>query len=840
VLSSPPSHPVSNPERLAALRRTELLDTPADEAFDRLTRLATALLRAPMAMLALVDSRRDFVKSGVGLPAAITVGRELRVTRSFCHRVVEGGGPVVVDDARVHPEFAGYPAVAEMGLVAYVGVPLVTSDGHAIGALGVGDVAPRAWREADVSALRDLAGAVMTEVELRMRVAEQVRTERLLRESTDQFAQAFRLSGVGTAITAPDGRFLEVNDALCALLGYEASELLGVTFRRFTHPDDVPASEAARRDLLAGVCNARQIEKRYVHRHGRSVWVLVSVTLVRDAGGRPAHFIAQMQDITDRREAERALRENEEKYRSVVDGTRNVIFQTDGEGRWTFLNPAWTELTGAPVAESLGRSFLDGVHPDDRAACAEALRPVLEGAQEYCQHQARYLTRAGEVRWVDLHARAPRRTRDGDDATAGSGAGGRSAGGAPRGVAGTLTDVTERKQLEEQLRQAQKMEAVGRLAGGVAHDFNNLLTAIKGYGGLLLEALHPSDARRADAEEINKAADRAAALTRQLLAFSRKQVLKPVVLDLNTVVTDMESMLRRLIGEDVLLTTGLDADLGPVRADRGQLEQVLMNLVINARDAMPGGGRLSVETANVDVRRRFVDRQLSVDPGHYVMLAVKDTGCGMDEETQQHIFEPFFSTKGVGGTGLGLATVYGIVRQSGGFIRVESALGDGTTIAVHLPRTADAVPASERAPTAAPALSLAGRETVLLCEDEDALRSLARRVLERLGYAVLEARHGAEAIVVAAAHPGEIALVVTDVVMPQMGGRELVEQLSTVRPSVRVLYMSGYTDGDIIRRGLAREGREFLQKPFTPEALARKVREVLTAPLGATASRTSE
>jgi two-component system, cell cycle sensor histidine kinase and response regulator CckA len=458
------------------------------------------------------------------------------------------------------------------------------------------------------------------------------------------------------------------------------------------------------------------------------------------------------------------------------------------------------------------------VHPDDRAALAEALRPVLAGEQEYCQQQARYLTSAGAVRWVDVHARAPRRPHD----RTADGAAARSAG-----AAGTLTDVTERTQLEEQLRQAQKMEAVGRLAGGVAHDFNNLLTAIKGYGGLLMEALHPSDVRRADVQEINKAADRAAALTRQLLAFSRKQVLKPVVLDLNDVVADMESMLRRLIGEDVRLATGLSSDLGAVRADRGQLEQVLMNLVINARDAMPGGGALTVETANVDVRRRFVDRQLSVDPGHYVMLAVRDTGCGMDEETQQHIFEPFFTTKGVGGTGLGLATVYGIVRQSGGFVRVESAPGVGTTIAVHLPRTADAPATGERVPSPAP--PLAGRGTVLLCEDESAVRALARRVLEGQGYTVIEAAHGAAALAVAAAHAAEITLLVTDVVMPEMGGRELAEQLTAARPGLRVLYMSGYTDGDILRRGLAREGRAFLQKPFTPEDLARKVQAVLTA-----------
>src|SRR5215212_8627915 len=314
VLPTPASHAITHPERLAALRRTALLDTPADEAFDRLTRLATVVLRAPVGMLALVDSDRDFVKSGVGLPAPLVAGRELRLTPTLCHRVVETGEPLVLEDVRAHPEFGSFPGT-RMGLGAYLGVPLVTSDGYAIGTFCVADVAPRRWSDADVAVLRDLAGAVTTEVELRTRAAEHERAERLLRESTQQFAQGFHETSVGTAIVAPDGRLLDVNDALCALLGYEPGELIGVTLRRLTHPDDVDASEAVRRGLLAGTASGRQIEKRYLHRDGHNVWALASVTLVRDAVGRPAHFVVQMQDITDRREAERALRERSEERR---------------------------------------------------------------------------------------------------------------------------------------------------------------------------------------------------------------------------------------------------------------------------------------------------------------------------------------------------------------------------------------------------------------------------------------------------------------------------------------------------------------------------------------------
>ncbi|MDY7041804.1 MAG: GAF domain-containing protein, partial [Chloroflexota bacterium] len=389
-------------------------------------------------------------------------------------------------------------------------------------------------------------------------------------------------------------------------------------------------------------------------------------------------------------------------------------------------------------------------------------------------------------------------------------------------------DITERKLLEEQLRQAQKMEAVGRLAGGVAHDFNNLLTAIIGYSDLLQRGLNPYDPRRNDVLEIKKAADRAAGLVRQLLAFSRKQMLQPKVLDLNATIVNMKKMLHRLIREDIELLTILDPDLGSVKADPGQIEQVIVNLVINASDAMPQGGKLTVETMNVYLDEEYDHPTVSVQPGPYAMIVVSDTGVGMDEDTQSHLFEPFFTTKEMGkGTGLGLATIYGIIKQSDGHIEVSSDLGQGTTFKVYLPAISEAVETAKQAAISdGPAL---GQETILLVEDEETVRDLARRVLLQRGYTVLEARHGKEALRICEEHEGPIDLLMTDVVMPEMNGRDLAEHLAPLYPEMKVLYVSGYTDNAIVHHGILESGVNLLPKPFTPSILARRVREVLDA-----------
>jgi nitrogen-specific signal transduction histidine kinase/ActR/RegA family two-component response regulator len=388
-------------------------------------------------------------------------------------------------------------------------------------------------------------------------------------------------------------------------------------------------------------------------------------------------------------------------------------------------------------------------------------------------------------------------------------------------------DITEHKRVEERLRASQKMEAVGRLAGGVAHDFNNLLMVMRGYGELMLNQLDANDPLRRNAEEIQKAAERATALTQQLLAFSRKQVLQPKVLDLNTVVTEVEKMLRRLIGEDIELATTLDPALGPVKADPGQIEQIILNLAVNARDAMPQGGRLTLKTANVTLDQAYVRQHMGATLGPYVLLAVSDTGVGMDAETQSHIFEPFFTTKGAGkGTGLGLSTVYGIVKQSGGTIWVESAPGRGTTFEIYLPLVEEAAASGELHP-ALPAPTPGGSETILVVEDEMSVRKLAAEFLGSNGYRVLEAQDGGEALQVCEEHRAPIHLLMTDVVMPGMSGRELAVRLVGARPEMKVIYVSGYTDDAIVQHGVREEGTVFLQKPFSLETLAHTVREVL-------------
>lgn len=387
-------------------------------------------------------------------------------------------------------------------------------------------------------------------------------------------------------------------------------------------------------------------------------------------------------------------------------------------------------------------------------------------------------------------------------------------------------DVTENRAVEDQLRQAQKMEAVGRLAGGIAHDFNNLLTAIMGYGELAAGRLKPDDPTRTELSEIDRAAHRAADLTRQLLAFSRKQVLQPRVVNLNGIVSQTDKLLRRLIGEDVELVTRLHEPLGSVKADTGQIEQVLVNLAVNSRDAMPQGGKLTIETSEVELDESSSAFHFEVPPGRYVLLAVSDTGTGMDAQTLSHVFEPFFTTKEAGrGTGLGLSMVYGVVKQSGGHVTVYSEAGIGTTFKIYLPRVEDA-PEEDRAPSDH-ATPLGGAETILVVEDEEAVRRLTCRTLEAHGYRVIPAADAHDALLLCERYAGQIDLMVTDVVMPELSGRAVARRAAVLQPRMKVLFMSGYTDDAIVQHGVLDAGTAFLQKPFTPRSLAAKVREVL-------------
>jgi PAS domain S-box-containing protein len=518
---------------------------------------------------------------------------------------------------------------------------------------------------------------------------------------------------------------------------------------------------------------------------------------------------SQIGQFIERKRAEDALRESETTYRSLVETSPYGIFRSTLDGRLLAVNPALVSMLGyASEAELLDKRLTSDILavPEDRDRLLDAV--VMTGS---VTHESVWKRKDGRRITVRQTGRVARQ-----------------ADGSVAHFTVVVEDITQHRLLEDQLRQAQKMEAVGRLAGGVAHDFNNLLTAILGSNDLLLETLPPNHPGAADALETRKAALRAADLTRQLLAFSRQQVLAPRVLSINGVVADMDRMLRRLIGEDVDLRTILAADVGAVRADLGQLEQVILNLAVNARDAMPQGGKLTIETSNVDLDEAYGAAHAAVQPGPYVSLAVSDTGSGMDVATQARIFEPFFTTKPKGkGTGLGLATVYGIVKQSGGHISVDTEPDRGTSFKIYLPRVAAAVEAAE-APQPGGA-SLRGSETVLLVEDQEEVRRLTSRLLEARGYRVLVAADGHEALSMAESLAGPLHLLVTDVVMPHLSGREVALLLAPQHPAMRVLYLSGYADESIVRHGVLEPGVAFLQKPFTADALARKVRAVLDA-----------
>ncbi len=502
------------------------------------------------------------------------------------------------------------------------------------------------------------------------------------------------------------------------------------------------------------------------------------------------------------------LVEREALFRLISENAADMIAVVDASGKRVYNSPAYERILGYTQEELLSTSAMEQVHPDDRARVEEVAKEARAGG---AGRSIEYRMRHKNGSWRQLESTAST-VRD------------------EQGKVETLIivnrDITERRHLEEQLRQSQKMEAVGRLSGGVAHDFNNLLGVIIGYAEFLQEGLDTANPLRASVDEILQAGKRAASLTRQLLAFSRQQVLDPKVLDLKTCVTDMEKLLRRLIGEDIELTTVMDPELGKVKADQGQLEQVVMNLAVNARDAMPQGGKLIIRVENTVMDREFVRRYpYPVQPGPYVLLTVTDTGIGMNAETKARAFEPFFTTKEKGkGTGLGLSTVYGVVKQSGGYIDVDSAPDAGTTFKIYLPRVHEEIAAERQRGQGAPST---GNETILVAEDETALRTLTCMTLELSGYKVLQAKDGLDALEVNRKHSGSIDLVLTDIVMPGMGGRALAEELMRLRPEIRIVYMSGYTGQAVGSQGPVEPGSFYLHKPFTREALTQKIREAL-------------
>ncbi|MDB5310155.1 MAG: Blue-light-activated protein [Gemmataceae bacterium] len=628
------------------------------------------------------------------------------------------------------------------------------------------------------------------------------RTTELLRAVADSTTDA-------VFVKDPEGKYLLCNPATAAFLGRPAEDVLGRTDAELFEPEGARLVMA--RDRLVIESGRPQTDEETLTLAGVTRTFLATKAPYRDGHGTVIGVVGISRDVTDRNRLAAERDSLLARLQIHIERMPLVYVLFDAGFRVTDWNPAAERVFGYPKAEALGKGPGDLIAPSFRNG-ADAILARIRAGDMAAHSVNENLTKDGRVvtcEWFNTPLVA-------DD-------------GKFVGLLCLAQDVTQRRVLEEQFRQAQKMEAVGQLAGGVAHDFNNLLTIINGYSDLLLGSLPPGDPSRELLAEIHKAGERSAGLTRQLLAFSRKQVLATWILDLNAVVADTTSLLRRVIGEDVRLSTAPGRGLWPVRADAGQVEQVLLNLAVNARDAMPRGGKLTIETANVELDEGYASSHSDARPGSHVLLAVADTGHGMTPEVRAKIFEPFFTTKEVGkGTGLGLATVYGIVKQSGGHIGVNSEVGVGTTFKVYLPRVepeGGAVNDPSRRPTPP-----RGSETILVVEDEPAVRALTRHVLRQAGYAVLEAADGDTALRVAAGHAGPIHLLVTDVVMPGFGGREVAEQLAGRHPGMRVLFVSGYTDDAVVRHGVLYDRVNFLQKPFTPIALAQKVREVLDAP----------
>ena len=720
--------------------------------------------------------------------------------------------PVLSDDAATNDERRRWQQ--RIGLHSVLIVPLRVQ-GRSIGALTLGRFRPesppfQASDQALAQTLADHAGLALENARL-FAAAEAARrkaehAEHAMREADAAHRHFFESSpNASFVVDAASLQIVEANDAALRLYGYSRAEFMQLHLRDLRYPEDEQRLNEVLKAAGSGVTNGPA-------RHRRKDGSLIHVeggSHLSTFEGRPARMVV-LTDQTLRVQAELERDQSEKRLRRTLDEMREGYTIMGRDLRYLYVNRAGAEQTHLTREQLLGRTPLELYPGFEGSKIHLALKSAAEdGVRQRVEEE--FVHADGELGYFELNIQP-----------------------VPEGLVVLSVDQTEKRRAEsrrdslaEQLRQSQKMEAVGRLAGGIAHDFNNVLSVILGYAEDLLEGFDASDTRRQDVEEIQRAGDRAAQLTRQLLMFSRQQVVEPKVLDVNEVIGNMDRMLSRALGEQIELAFLPEAELGHVRADRGSVEQVIMNLAVNARDAMPTGGRLTIETTNVLADEAFVQQHLGTQPGPYVQLAVTDTGSGMDQATRARIFEPFFSTKAHDkGTGLGLSTVFGIVQQSGGGIWVYSEPGHGTTFKVYLPRVDAAVDLHSAPP---PAADLRGTETILLVEDEAAVREVARRILQRHGYAVLVAESTSDALLLCESHPGAIHLLLTDVVMPRLSGAELAARLLSRRPELKVLYMSGYTDGSIDSHGVLQQGALFLQKPFTSELLAGKVRSVLDA-----------
>jgi PAS domain S-box-containing protein len=732
--------------------------------------------------------------------------RRVDSREEFLRELEEFGPDLILSDYTL-PRFDGMTALS-LARERAPSIPFLIVTGSVNEETAVGCMKAGATDYLLKSNLARIGPAIEAALERSRAHAQKVQAESALAASERRFRSLVQNSSDLVTIVSPDGTILYASDSAGRIVGHTPGSLVGTNLLSYVEDREVPLVQGLLQSANGKPSASGPVEFSLRRADGSPVWLeAVGTNLTNDATIRG--IVLNARDVSERKRADRALRESEERYRDLFDNASDLVCMAAPDGPLLYVNKAWQQGTGYGEDEIGKMQLLQLVHPDCRAYYCEVSERVLKG--ERLDHvELVFVPKAGVP--ITVEGNLSCTFKDGQ----------------PSVLRGIYRDVTERKRVEEHLRRAERMQAAGKLAGGVAHEVNNMMTGVIGFSEFLLRSLEPADPRRADVEEIIRAGNRAADVTRQLLAFTRQQFLRPQVLDVNVVVREMEKMLRRSLGEDHVLELQLSPTAGQLRADRGQLEQVLINLVLNARDAMTGHGRVTVQTAPAVWDQVYAQRHGGVDLplGRYVMLAVSDTGSGMDREVQARIFEPFFTTKPIGqGTGLGLSTVYGIIKQSGGYIWVYSEPGQGSVFKVYLPEALSgttAEPISEQLEVPA-----GGTETILVIEDEDIVRNLACRGLRDHGYAVIEARNGSQALHYVQQNPGTVDLVISDVVMPEMGGRELGHLLAQIDPDLPVLYMSGYTGDDVVQRGLLDPGAPFQQKPFTPGGLASKVRAML-------------
>lgn len=835
-----------NPDRLAALHAVALLDTPVEESFDRLTRLVAYILQAPVALVSLVDADRQFFKSCFGLSEPWSSRRETPLSHSFCQHNRTAGQPLIIEDARVHPLFKDNLAIRDLNVVAYLGIPLVTPDGYILGSFCVIDIKPRCWTEKDVEVIEDLAVSVMTEIQLRTEMAARHKSEKerdrlreenarlhveigarmqaevALRKSEEELRKSEgRLRALIQTIPDlvwlkdRDGTYLSCNKIFQRFFAAKGQDIVGKT--DYDLVDRELADFFRKHDQKAIAAGKPSSNEEWVTclEDGHQALLETIKTPIYEDKGSLLGVLGIGRDITERRRNEEALQYYIFLMKEMGKAAKIGGWEFDvatGKETWTEEVACIHEVDPRePNHAEIGmRSYSDA----SKGKITKAMQCAVESGAPYVL-ELELVTAKGNHKWVKTICYP---VIENDKVVK---------------LRGSFQDVTERKKaegerekLQMQLNQAQKMESVGRLAGGVAHDFNNMLGVILGYAELAMDQTEKDQPLYSALTEIQTAARRSADLTRQLLAFARKQTVVPEVLDLNAAVEGMLSMLRRLIGEDVDLVWQPGNHLGLVKIDPSQIDQILANLCVNARDAIGDNGKITVETNDVDIDGGYQARYADFLPGKYVLLAVSDNGNGMDEDTQRKLFEPFFTTKELGrGSGLGLATVYGIVKQNNGFINVYSELGLGTTFKIYLPRHATEEEHRLKKELIVPVAR--GRETILLVEDEPAILKMTAKMLEQLGYKVLKTDVPSEALDLARTHAGKIRLLMTDVVMPGINGRALVERILPTNPGLKCLFMSGYTSNVIAHHGVLDEGVLFIQKPFSKQDLAAKIREAL-------------